>query len=113
YAVHAYSGASYLIDVSAATSTFQGYILGDDESWSFWSLQIDTAGTWWVQQDTDDSGSLVLSGVKPNEATDTQYEIVGAFSNAADPEQNPYTESLLITYPKTLAATGMDATVMI
>ena len=106
------TGDTYLIDPVAVTATFQGNILGEPGGLGFYSLQIDTAGTWWVEQDRF-GGSFIETGVKPNPDTDTQFETVGTLATAGDPVEFPRTDSLLITYPKALAATGMDATVLI
>ena len=108
YAVD-FTGASYLIDPVAKTATFQGNILGDAGGNNYYSLQIDTAGRWWVQENAP-SGSLLLSGAKPNPDAATQFETAGLI---LDGDNDPYTQSLLITYPKALAATGLDATVLI
>ena len=75
------------------------------------SLQIDTSGAWWIEDDNpgDPYAAEVLTGPRPD--GDTVFALVGPLNDLVN-EFFPYTQALLITYPKALAATGVDATVL-
>lgn len=103
------SGDAYRIDVATGAATAIGSIDGGDGMGGIYSMQIDTSGIWWVEADIEDA-SEIYTGPQPS-ALDTPFTLVGEFDDA--PELQPYTESLLLTYPKALAATGVDATAFV
>lgn len=110
YAVH-YDGDAYRINTTTGAAEFIGTIVTDGPpGYYIYSLQIDTSGAWWIERDVP-SASEIYTGPRP-EALDTEFALVGLFDDIVN-EYTPYTESLLLTYPKALAATGLDATVLV
>ena len=101
------NGDAYRVDVVTGALISIGSI---DTPGSIYSLQIDTSGAWWIEADSA-SDAEIYTGPQPA-ALDTAYTLVGLFDDNVN-EYTPYTESLLITYPKALAATGMDSTVVV
>ena len=106
------TGDAYRIDVAAATATFVGTVVGGT-SLTF-SLQIDTSGAWWVEWDNpgDPYTSAIWTGARPVDGNGSAFTLVGPLNDITN-EYYPYTQALLITYPKALAATGVDATVLV
>jgi LPXTG-motif cell wall-anchored protein len=105
-------GYAYRIDPAAVTATAVGRVLGGS-SLSY-SLQIDTSGAWWVQWDHpgDPYTVDIWTGARPVDGGDSQLALVGPLNDIVN-EYYPYSQALLITYPKALAATGMDATALV
>ena len=113
YAISEFSPA-WRIDVAAVTATYLGNVdtgSGLDKL----SLQIDTSGAWWVAEAAAGPNyptTQLWTGAAPVNEDPSVFASVGYLDDITN-EFNPYSRSLLITYPKALAATGVDATVLI
>jgi hypothetical protein len=106
YAIQCSTGDAYQINVDNGVLTPIGTVALTAQSYA---MQIDTAGRWWVHQDTGEQAeSSLWSTPRPSGPTVMEYE--GDFIDSAN-EAAPYVESLLLTYPLKLAATGASTDV--
>jgi LPXTG-motif cell wall-anchored protein len=108
-------------DTPAVTVTYIGSALAGVSR--MYSLQIDSAGLWWIQANLVSGGptqAQIWSGTRPAAQADTQFTLAGTYTDSAT-ARNPYFESLLITIVKptpdpapepVLAATGTDSTLV-
>jgi hypothetical protein len=126
YVMSPFNGAAYELNVETGATELLGTVLAGAHRQ--WSLQIDSAGTWWIEADLQQPGipstSQIWSGPRPTGEAATQFNLVGTFHDATN-DREPYMESLLITYADpaptptplpdpepALAATGPDATLV-
>lgn len=101
YAIQCSTGDAYQLNVDDGVLTPIGSVALTAPTYA---MQIDTAGRWWVHQDTGEQADASLwSTPRPSGPTVMEYE--GDFIDSAN-QAAPYTESLLLTYPLKLAATG-------
>ena len=110
YAVD-YAGIAYSITAATGAATVIGTILADGGD-QIYSLQIDTAGAWWVSVWTGTALTEVWYGARPADSASVQYELVGIVDDT-NPDYVPFIEALLITYPPKLAATGTDSSAVL